>query len=114
MKKVSTFGGRIREYLVNKGLFQKELVDMIAKKGVKLTSPQLTMYLQDKNLPREELISIMADTMGVSVVWLKGYDFSKQDEQMLDLFQSLDTENKSAVMDVIKAIVEKKNNFKNI
>lgn len=108
MKKVSNFSNRLKEYLVNKGLYQKQLVDKINLKGGKITPPQLTMYLQNKNTPREELFQIFVNTMEVSELWLLGYDLSKEDEQMLDLFQTLDNENKDAVIDLIKAIIKEK------
>jgi len=81
MKKSNT-AARLRELMTERGLRQKDILDMcvpIARKyNIVFTKANLSMYVTGRVIPSQDKLLVMSEALGVSEVWLMGYDVSRE------------------------------------
>ena len=81
MKKSNT-AARLRELMTERGLRQKDILDRcvpIARKyNIVFTKANLSMYVTGRVIPSQDKLLVMSEALGVSEVWLMGYDVSRE------------------------------------
>ena len=69
IKKIALFQERLIEALSAKGMTQTELGIAVG-----ITRSGINKYVKGKALPPLDKIRVMSETLGVSEIWLLGYD----------------------------------------
>ncbi len=77
MKIVESFGTRLKKAIDNKGISQLQL----AEKS-NISKSAINDYIKDKYEPSRKRISIFANILNVSEVWLIGYDVPYMDQKI--------------------------------
>lgn len=79
MKKYST-SERLKEIMATRGLKQIDILEKCRpyceKYGVKLNKNDLSQYVSGKVIPKQDKLSVLGAALGVSEVWLMGYEES--------------------------------------
>lgn len=73
--KVTTSGNRIKELIIYLDI---SLTQMSLKTGIEKSS--LSHYINNKRVPRQDRISIIAEKYNVNPAWLMGYDVPMKDK----------------------------------
>ena len=77
MKKYST-SERLKEIMATRGLKQIDILEKCRpyceKYGVKLNKNDLSQYVSGKVIPKQDKLSVLGAALGVSEVWLMGYE----------------------------------------
>ena len=68
----TTFADRLREAMGEQGLKQVDMLRLAAERGGKLGKSQLSQYLSGKTIPRQAVVALLSDMLGVSAEWLLG------------------------------------------
>ena len=76
MKKKTT-AERLREIMGVRGLKQIDILELCApiceREGIQLRKNDISQYVSGKVTPRQDKLSVLAEALGVSEVWLMGY-----------------------------------------
>ena len=97
MKKTSNTSERLAQIMREKNLKQAEVLELCKpiceKYGVKLDSSGLSQYVTGKHLPRQNMLTVLSEALGVSEAWLMGYEeeeptFSALDEDETDIIKA--------------------------
>lgn len=70
--KISNFRNRLKEMMANKGISVTELSN---KTGI--SKPSIVAYRNGDYEPKQDKLELIALALGVTPVWLKGYDVSQ-------------------------------------
>lgn len=116
MKKTSNTAERLSQVMQEKNLKQAEVLELCKpiceKYGVKLDSSGLSQYVTGKHLPRQNMLTVLSEALGVSEAWLMGYDndeptFSALDEdetEIIKTFRNFDRMQKHRLMAYLFAL----------
>lgn len=116
MKKTSNTAERLAQIMKEKNLKQAEVLELCKpiceKYGVKLDSSGLSQYVTGKHLPRQNMLTVLSEALGVSEAWLMGYDndeptFSVLDEdetEIIKTFRNFDRMQKHRLMAYLFAL----------
>ena len=100
---------RLREAMAIRGMRQ---ADIIEKTGI--SSPAISQWLSGKSKPKQEAAFILASALGVSPVWLMGFNvemepietgfgLSHSEIEMVKKFRTLDTHGQHTVSLILEA-----------
>ncbi len=67
-----SFAQRLNSAMVAKNMKQIHILQAAQQAGVKLGKSHISQYVAGKCVPRENILNFLADTLEVSVQWLKG------------------------------------------
>ncbi len=67
-----TFANRLKSAMNQRGLKQKDLIQLAEEQGVKLGKSHVSQYVSGKTVPRAEMICFLAKALNVEEDWLKG------------------------------------------
>ena len=109
--RATTFAERLKEALRLTGTKQIELSRL-----TNIDKGTINNYLWGKYEPKQNKLSVIAETLDVNPVWLMGYDvpmerekntpdtikLTEGEEMLLDLFRRVPVENQQLVLDMIK------------
>lgn len=87
-----TFADRLNLAMNNKNLKQVDLVRLADAAGIKLGKSQVSQYVSGKAVPRTNIATFLADTLGVDLEWLYGTGTSVQSQREITVHM-LNTEN---------------------
>ena len=77
LKKNKTTADRLREIMFSRGIKQIDILEMCApisaREGVPIRKNDISQYVSGKVAPRQDKLSVLAEALGVSEVWLMGY-----------------------------------------
>lgn len=80
---METFSARLKEAMDVRGLRQVDVIRMAepygAENGIRLGKSHISQYLSGKTVPRADVMSVLAQTLGVSQLWLQGGDVPMED-----------------------------------
>ena len=79
-------GPRIKRQMKEKGITQSELANMT---GLGLST--IKQYTSGSRLPGEKNLSLIADALGVSVIWLLGGEYRTEKEETEAFFKRFDS-----------------------
>ena len=68
----SLFASRLLEAMKHKNMKQIDILRAAENAHIKLGKSHISQYVSGKTVPREGIMSFLADTLGVSVSWLRG------------------------------------------
>ena len=122
--KPSTTAERLQEAMNIRGLKQVDVLRLAEPYcrayGVNLGKTALTLYVSGKIVTRQDKLTILGLALVVSEVWLMGYDVpmerktapipmeeDERSKEFVELFNQLSTEQKKAVLYVMKGFLEK-------
>ena len=74
----SLFSQRLVEAMKEKDLKQVDLVRAAQDKGIKLGKSHMSQYTAGKTMPRDNILSFLAEALGVSKSWLAGEQTGRQ------------------------------------
>ena len=74
----SLFSQRLGEAMKESGLKQVDLVRAAQDKGIKLGKSHMSQYTAGKTMPRDNILSFLAEALGVSKSWLAGEQTGRQ------------------------------------
>ena len=74
----SLFSQRLGEAMKEKDLKQVDLVKAAQDKGIKLGKSHMSQYAAGKTMPRDNILSFLAEALGVSKSWLAGEQTGRQ------------------------------------
>ena len=88
MKKKTT-AERLREIMETRGLKQIDILELCApiceREGIQLRKNDISQYVSGKVTPRQDKLSVLAEALGVSEVWLMGYGTDAETMGMMPL-----------------------------
>lgn len=80
--KNATTADRLRLLMVERGLRQKDIIELCApiarKYGLTISKANLSMYVSGRVAPAQDKLLILGEALGVSEVWLMGYDVPRE------------------------------------
>ena len=127
--KVATTSQRLNQIISVRHIRQIDIIESAKpfseKYGVKLNKNDLSQYVNGKNEPGQEKLTILGLALNVNEAWLMGYDvtmerehseeippseakkesapeLSEADREILDLFNKLKTDDKEMVLKIIR------------
>lgn len=93
MKKYTT-SDRLKQIMSSQNLKQVDILNKCAplckKYDIKIGKNDLSQYVSGKVSPGQDKLSILSMALGVSEVWLMGYEESEPQAEQNDLFTQLD------------------------
>lgn len=66
------FSKRLNEIMKTKKIKQVDLIRRAAEQGIKLGKSQISQYVSGKTLPRHNIMTVLAEILGVEAEWLRG------------------------------------------
>lgn len=83
---MATVAERLKAVMEERGLKQVDIIRMAEPVGeaygIRIGKSHISQYLSGKTIPRTEVLKVLAETLGVSQLWLQGEDVSeKQDNR---------------------------------
>lgn len=96
MVKVTDTAARLKQYMDENGLKQVDIIEMCKPyftEELKLTKSKLSQYVTGVYTPKNDMLYLLAKGLGVSELWLMGYDDTEPAETTEDFRQRM-TENK--------------------
>jgi len=118
--KPSTTAERLQEAMNIRGLKQVDVLRLAEPYCRAYGVTALTQYVSGKIVPRQDKLTILGLALDVSEVWLMGYDVpmerktapipmeeDERSKEFVELFNQLSTEQKKAVLYVMKGFLEK-------
>ena len=117
-----TTSDRLKYLMETRNLRQADILEKIQpyckKYGVKIPRNALSQYVTGKVLPKQDKLTILGLALGVSEVWLMGYDVPMEREspapasgaeqeraEIATLFASLSEENQRRLLDFAKVLL---------
>lgn len=91
-------GKRLMRIMSDRNLKQIDILKLCEpyceKYGIKLAKNDLSQYVSDKVQPKQDKLSILAMALGVSEVWLMGYDMpmhsdNSQIQEAIELYDRI-------------------------
>ncbi|MBR3503849.1 MAG: hypothetical protein IKO07_06345 [Clostridia bacterium] len=117
-----TTSERLQSLMAARNLRQADILDMIQpyckKYDVKIPRNALSQYVTGKVLPKQDKLTILGLALGVSEVWLMGYDVpmerekpapepsSSERDEITALFASLSDENQKRLLDYAQVLLK--------
>lgn len=112
---------RLKQVMKERNLRQVDLLEMVKpfceKYNVKINKSDISQYLSGKVKPGQEKLSMLGMVLNINESWLMGYDvpkekqftiekstLSKEENILLDTFNSLDINDKNKVIDYSKLL----------
>ena len=89
----SLFAHRLRESMKEKNMKQIDIMREAEKRGVRLGKSHISQYVSGKTIPRDNILSVLADILEVESVWLKGKQEKSEPEnrkEKPDVLQNTD------------------------
>ncbi len=111
---------RLRTIMSARNLRQVDILEMAKpyceQYGIKLNKTDLSQYCSGKVEPKQEKLTILGLTLGVSEAWLMGYDVpierksqpaddDRLAEEFVSLFIQLDPDKQQAILAAMKAFL---------
>lgn len=96
MVKVTDTAARLKQYMDENGLKQVDVIEMCKPyftEELKLTKSKLSQYVSGIYIPKNDMLYLLGKGLGVSELWLMGYDDTEPAEDTEDFRQRM-TENK--------------------
>ena len=117
-----TTSDRLKYLMETRNLRQADILEKIQpycqKYGVKIPRNALSQYVTGKVLPKQDKLTILGLALGVSEVWLMGYDVPMEREvptpatgseqeraEIATLFASLSEENQRRLLDFAQVLL---------
>ena len=117
-----TTSDRLKYLMETRSLRQADILERIQpycqKYGVKIPRNALSQYVTGKVLPKQDKLTILGLALGVSEVWLMGYDVPMEREvptpatkseqeraEIATLFASLSEENQRRLLDFAQVLL---------
>ena len=117
-----TTSDRLKYLMESRNLRQADILEKIKpyceKYGVKIPRNVLSQYVTGKLMPKQDKLTILGLALGVSEVWLMGYDVPMEREapapasgtelerdEIAKLFASLSEENQQRLLDFAKVLL---------
>lgn len=66
------FSARLKEAMERRAMKQVDIIRAADKKGMKLGKSQISQYISGKTFPRDNVLRMLADILGVGADWLGG------------------------------------------
>ncbi len=117
-----TTSERLQSIMATRNLRQADILEMIQpyckKYDVKIPRNALSQYVTGKVLPKQDKLTILGLALGVSEVWLMGYDVPMEREnpapeptgserdEVYTLFTSLSEENQKRLLDFAQVLLK--------
>lgn len=112
---------RLKQIMKERNLRQVDLLEMVKpfckKYNVKINKSDISQYLSGKVKPGQEKLSMLGMALNINETWLMGYDvpkektfttkkitLSKEENILLDTFNTLDVDDKNKVIDYSKLL----------
>ncbi len=103
---MAIFSERLREVMEERGLKQVDVIRLAEKigepYGIKIGKSHMSQYLNGKNVPRMDIMKVLAEALQVDQLWLQGEDVEKERKSSINeksskqQVQSSEKENKDA------------------
>ena len=108
MNRTSTFSQRLREFRDSRDLTLEALSNIVG-----FPNQTLSRWERGDRIPKIDVVSQLADKLGISLLWLIGYDVPIQENlsapyispaeiRMIEKFRALDARGQSAVLSVLE------------
>lgn len=101
-------GDRIRNARINKGINQKELANMLTKKGISIGNTTISNWEKGTSKPDPDTIAILCEILNVDANYILGFDNveskNKIDDNiqvLLDAYQGLSDSDKEFMKNMI-------------
>lgn len=121
--RVSNTAERLKLYMTIKGIKQSEILERIqpvAKKyGIKFGKSALSQYVSGIVEPKQDKLTVLSETLGVSETWLMGYDvpmekeavesekqMTTEEKALYELFQTVPQENQKELLTLIETALK--------
>lgn len=121
--RVSNTAERLKLYMTITGMKQSDILERIqpvAKKyGIKFGKSALSQYVSGIVEPKQDKLTVLSETLGVSETWLMGYDVpmeketaerdatrTEEEKEMYKLFQSVPKEKQKELLDLIESALK--------
>lgn len=117
MVKVTDTATRLKQYMDENGLKQVDIIEMCKPyfdENTKLTKSKLSQYVTGVYTPKNDMLYLLAKGLGVSELWLMGYDDTEPDESTGDFRQRIIDENHAILKALEKATPEERKTIKKI
>lgn len=103
---MAIFSERLRAIMQERGLKQVDVIRLAEKigepYGIKIGKSHMSQYLNGKNVPRMDIMKVLAEVLQVDQLWLQGEDVEKERKSSINeksskqQVQSSEKENKDA------------------
>ena len=84
-----TTADRLREIMQSRGLKQIDILELCApiceREGIQLKKNDISQYVSGKVAPRQDKLSVLAEALDVSEVWLLGYGADAEDMGLMPI-----------------------------
>ena len=67
-----SFSERLSEVMNNRRIKQIDIIRAAKEKGIKLGKIHISQYVNGKSVPRDNILSFLADFLTVDKLWLSG------------------------------------------
>uniref|UniRef100_UPI004056B26D aminotransferase class I/II-fold pyridoxal phosphate-dependent enzyme n=1 Tax=Acetatifactor sp. TaxID=1872090 RepID=UPI004056B26D len=74
----SSFAKRLKETMENKRIRQIDMIRAAQDRGIKLGKSHISQYVSGKTIPRDNIMSFLAEVLEVDVDWLRGKNVDKE------------------------------------
>lgn len=121
MVKVTDTAARLKQYMDENGLKQVDIIEMCKPyftEELKLTKSKLSQYVSGIYIPKNDMLYLLAKGLGVSELWLMGYDDTEpaettedfrqriaENKVIFDLLEKTTPEDRKKIETIIKTIV---------
>lgn len=121
MVKVTDTAARLKQYMDENGLKQVDIIEMCKPyftEELKLTKSKLSQYVTGVYTPKNDMLYLLAKGLGVSELWLMGYDDTEpaettedfrqriaENKVIFDLLEKTTPEDRKKIETIIKTIV---------
>lgn len=117
MVKVADTATRLKQYMDENGLKQVDIIEMCKPyftEELKLTKSKLSQYVSGIYIPKNDMLYLLGKGLGVSELWLMGYDDTEIPDETTEDFRQRINENKVIFNLLEKATPEDKKKIETI
>lgn len=86
----NVFAKRLCEAMNNKKVKQVDIINEAESKGIKIGKSHISQYVNGKTIPRDNILSFLAEYLNVELEWLRG-------NSMLDSEKDIDNEKENKI-----------------
>ena len=86
----NVFAKRLCEAMNNKKVKQVDIINEAESKGIKIGKSHISQYVNGKTIPRDNILSFLAEYLNVELEWLRG-------NSMLDSEKDIDNETENKI-----------------